>query len=64
MDVLDGLLDGPRARHAFLLRAVMEPRATVGSVARAVGYASPFGLSAAFKRARGQSPREHQRQAS
>src|SRR5215470_14657468 len=25
MDVLDGLLDGPRARGAFLLRSIMEP---------------------------------------
>ncbi|MET0741481.1 MAG: AraC family transcriptional regulator [Candidatus Nanopelagicales bacterium] len=41
---------------AELLR---EPHATVGSVARRVGYANPFALSAAFKRERGISPREH-----
>jgi AraC-like DNA-binding protein len=45
---------------ADLLR---EREATVGSVAEEVGYASPFALSAAFKRVRGVSPREH-RQAS
>lgn len=41
---------------ADLLR---EPDATVGSVARQVGYSSPFALSTAFKRVRGISPREH-----
>jgi transcriptional regulator GlxA family with amidase domain len=41
---------------AELLR---EPRTTVGSVARRVGYASPFALSAAFKRKRGISPAAH-----
>jgi AraC-like DNA-binding protein len=45
---------------ADLLR---EPGATVGSVAREVGYASPFALSAAFKRERGVSPHEHRRRA-
>lgn len=38
---------------ADLLR---EPEATVGTVAEQVGYATPFGLSAAFKRVRGVSP--------
>jgi AraC-like DNA-binding protein len=38
---------------ADLLR---EPGATVTSVARQVGYGSPFALSAAFKRDRGISP--------
>jgi AraC-like DNA-binding protein len=42
---------------ADLLR---EPDATVGAVARQVGYASPFALSTAFKRVRGVSPRQHQ----
>lgn len=42
---------------ADLLR---EPGATVGSVARQVGYASPFAFSTAFKRVRGVSPRQHQ----
>ena len=41
---------------ADLLR---EPHATVGSVARQVGYGSPFALSTAFKRVRGVSPQEH-----
>ena len=41
---------------ADLLR---EPGATVGSVARQVGYGSSFALSAAFKRVRGVSPRQH-----
>ena len=41
---------------ADLLR---EPDATVGAVARRVGYGSPFALSAAFKRVRGVSPRDH-----
>ena len=43
---------------ADLLR---EREATVGSVAEEVGYASPFALSAAFKRVRGVSPRQHRR---
>lgn len=33
-----------------------EPGASVQDVARQVGYADPFGFSAAFKRTRGQSP--------
>jgi AraC-like DNA-binding protein len=37
--------------------------ATLTSVARAVGYATPFALSAAFKRVRGLSPAEHRRRA-
>jgi AraC-like DNA-binding protein len=41
---------------ADLLR---DPDATVGAVARQVGYGSPFALSAAFKRVRGVSPRQH-----
>lgn len=41
---------------ADLLR---EPDATIGAVARQVGYGSAFALSAAFKRVRGVSPREH-----
>ncbi|MDT4979682.1 MAG: hypothetical protein QOG07_1561, partial [Pseudonocardiales bacterium] len=31
----------------------------VGAVAKRVGYGSSFALSAAFKRVRGVSPREH-----
>jgi AraC-like DNA-binding protein len=36
-----------------------EPAATVASVARQVGYGSPYALSTAFKRIRGMTPREH-----
>jgi AraC-like DNA-binding protein len=50
------LTDWRLALAADLLR---EPDATVGSVARKVGYGSPFALSAAFKRVRGISPQEH-----
>jgi AraC-like DNA-binding protein len=42
---------------------LLEPEATVGSVAYQVGYASPFALSAAFKRVRGMSPQEYKRAA-
>lgn len=41
---------------ADLLR---EPNATIGTVAKQVGYSSPFALSTAFKRVRGISPKEH-----
>lgn len=41
---------------ADLLR---EPGLTIAAIARRVGYASPFALSAAFKRVRGVSPRQH-----
>jgi AraC-like DNA-binding protein len=41
---------------ADLLR---EPGATIGAVARQVGYSSPFALSAAFKRVRGVSPKQY-----
>ncbi|WP_214406723.1 AraC family transcriptional regulator [Pseudonocardia lacus] len=37
--------------------------ATVAEVARAVGYADPFGFSAAFKRVRGANPSEYRRTA-
>lgn len=40
---------------------LLEPDATLASVARRVGYATPFALSAAFKRERGTSPRDHRR---
>jgi len=36
-----------------------EPGVTIGSVADQVGYGSPYALSAAFKRVRGVSPKEH-----
>jgi AraC-like DNA-binding protein len=38
---------------------ILDPRETVASVARAVGYSSPYALSAAFKRLRGISPHQH-----
>jgi AraC-like DNA-binding protein len=38
-----------------------DPDATVGAVARQVGYGSPYALSTAFKRARGVSPQQHRR---
>ena len=41
---------------ADLLR---EPDTTIDTVARQVGYASPFALSTAFKRVRGQRPRDY-----
>ncbi|MFC4118298.1 AraC family transcriptional regulator [Nonomuraea zeae] len=50
------LTDWRLALAADLLR---EPDATIGAVARKVGYGSPFALSAAFKRVRGISPQEH-----
>lgn len=46
-------------RIALAADLLREPGATVGSVAREVGYSSPFALSTAFKRVRGVSPREH-----
>jgi AraC-like DNA-binding protein len=45
---------------ADLLR---EPGATVASVARQVGYGTPFALSTAFKRQHGLSPAEHRARA-
>ena len=38
---------------------LLEPDATIGSVAYQVGYSTPFALSTAFKRVRGISPRQH-----
>ena len=46
-------------RIALAADLLREPGATVGSVARQIGYGSPFALSAAFKRLRGISPQEH-----
>jgi AraC-like DNA-binding protein len=46
-------------RLALAADLLCEPGATVGSVARQVGYGSPFALSTAFKRARGISPKQH-----
>jgi len=38
---------------------LLEPGATVGSVASRVGYGSPYALSTAFTRMRGVSPAQH-----
>ena len=38
---------------------ILDPQETVASVARTVGYSSPYALSAAFKRVRGISPHQH-----
>jgi AraC-like DNA-binding protein len=46
-------------RLALAADLLREPDATVGAVARQVGYGSPFALSAAFKRVRGVSPQQH-----
>lgn len=46
-------------RLALAADLLREPDATVGAVARQVGYGSPFALSAAFKRVHGRSPRDH-----
>ncbi|MDQ1379259.1 MAG: hypothetical protein QOE15_3432, partial [Acidimicrobiaceae bacterium] len=42
---------------------LMEPDATVGAVAGQVGYGSALALSAAFKRVRGISPKQHRARA-
>jgi AraC-like DNA-binding protein len=46
-------------RLALAADLLREPDATLGAVARRVGYGSAFALSAAFKRVRGVSPQEH-----
>jgi AraC-like DNA-binding protein len=46
-------------RLALAADMLREPQATVGAVARRVGYGSAFALSAAFKRVRGMSPQAH-----
>ncbi len=48
-------------RIALAADLLLEPDATIAAVARQVGYATPFALSAAFKRERGVSPRDHRR---
>jgi AraC-like DNA-binding protein len=42
---------------------LLEPGATIGSVAQLVGYGSSFALSTAFKRVRGVSPAQHRARA-
>jgi AraC-like DNA-binding protein len=46
-------------RIALAADLLLEPGATIGSVAHQVGYGSPFALSTAFKRLRGMSPQQH-----
>lgn len=46
-------------RLALAADLLREPDATVGAVARKVGYGSSFALSTAFKRVRGVSPQEY-----
>jgi AraC-like DNA-binding protein len=46
-------------RIALAADLLLEPGATIGSVAGQVGYGSPFALSTAFKRLRGVSPRQY-----
>lgn len=48
-----------RRRLALAADLLTDPSATVGQVARRVGYASPFTFSAAFKRTYGVSPSVH-----
>lgn len=50
-------------RLALAADLLREPSATVGAVARRVGYGSSFALSAAFKRVRGVAPKEHRESA-
>jgi AraC-like DNA-binding protein len=50
-------------RIALAADLLLEPDATIAAVARRVGYATPVALSAAFKRERGISPRDHRRAA-
>jgi AraC-like DNA-binding protein len=46
-------------RLALAADLLLEPGATIGAVARQVGYGSPYALSTAFKRHRGVSPKQH-----
>ena len=46
-------------RLALAADLLRDPSATLATVARQVGYSTPFALSAAFKREHGVSPREH-----
>lgn len=50
-------------RLALAADLLLEPEATVGAVARRVGYSSPFTFSTAFKRRYGISPQTHRRAA-
>jgi AraC-like DNA-binding protein len=46
-------------RMALAADLLREPAATVGGVARRVGYSSPFTFSTAFKRIYGVAPRNY-----
>jgi AraC-like DNA-binding protein len=46
-------------RLALAADLLRDPDATVGAVARQIGYGSAFALSTAFKRVRGLSPQQH-----
>lgn len=46
-------------RLALAADLLRDPAVTLASVARQVGYSTPFALSSAFKRAYGVSPRDH-----
>ena len=48
-------------RLALAADLLADPQLTLAAVARQVGYATPFSLSAAFSRATGVSPAEHRR---
>jgi AraC-like DNA-binding protein len=50
-------------RIALAADLLLEPGATVASVAPRVGYRGPYALSTAFTRVRGVSPRQHRRRA-
>lgn len=48
-------------RLALAADRLAEPGSTLAGVARSVGYGTAFALSAAFKRVRGVTPRDHRR---
>ncbi len=50
-------------RMAMAADLLCQPGETVGTVSEKVGYGTPYAFSAAFKRVRGLSPREHRRTA-
>src|SRR3954471_1654240 len=47
------------SRLSLAADRLLEPDATIGSVAYQVGYSTPFALSTAFKRVRGVSPKQY-----
>ena len=46
-------------RLALAADRLLDPDSTLGAVAQETGYGSAFALSAAFKRVRGLSPKQH-----